>query len=896
MDKITINGFYDKIITYKPMADTFFSITTDECKEYVTKYNNIVCSGNVPILKRNHPISLTGYWSKNKNGYVFNVEEYDDHIEVISGVYNRTFFRNEENGYTIFSLSVEKNTPHRSEYGSISCAGNMSVYGRDIPLLLYGYWEETKTGFLFRIDKTEFTIDKEEIAINYLSTDLCKGIGKKTAEEIIKYTGPNIFDFITKPNAVDLLVKNVKYLNKEKAEKLISSINDKKKKKNVFDYIVKFGGSSPAAIQIVNRYGQFALQRLKSNPYEVGEVGSLSFYICDAIAKECGISAYSDIRIDALINEAFNLITQNGDTFTTQQKLYDTINFIVKNSFFNVKISKFMIMPRLNSSKFIVIEYDNGDDKHFRIFPKYLYQHEQSIVASIKRLNTNIELDFDESLVDEVEILYDMQYDASQKETFKLLKTSGIKILTGGPGTGKTTTIDGLIKVYNLMYPDKKIVLCAPTGRAAQKMKESTAHEALTIHKILDYQPYGNEAIYKNALNPINADFIIIDEFSMVDTTLMSILLNAIKPGTLILFVGDIDQLPSVGPGNVMRDLLKSERIETYHLKKVFRQNKDSNIIINANRINKGNNNLNTGKDFEIYNFKEKTELLDFLSNLLKEYKNTNLNEFQILSPIKNSIIGVDDINILAQKEFNDKKVKINVIEQMLTITHMPDVENINYRYYKGCDEAPDFNIYNEPFFIDYGNWIFEYFYEIDGEKSRIFKDVIKVQPLEISKNTKPLTKINYGKFEFRRFDKIIMTRNNYEERYYNGDIGEITDIHEKYLEVLINGEYKTVKRSNWNDIELAYAITIHKSQGSEYDTVIVVVPNDIQQMLQRNLIFTAVTRAKKKVIILNELDGLNYAIKNDKTNVRNTFLYERLIDKKTKILPQLKDVKFSLL
>jgi ATP-dependent exoDNAse (exonuclease V) alpha subunit len=683
-------------------------------------------------------------------------------------------------------------------------------------------------------------------------------------------------------------------LNKEKADKLIESINNTIMQKHVFEYIVKFGGSISSAIKIVNRYGQFSLQRLKNNPYEVGMAGSLDFYICDSIAKECGISAYSDMRIQALINEAFNLITQNGDTYTTQSALYETIDSIVKNSFFDVKISKYMILPILCSSENIVIEYDEDNDKNFRIFPKYLYRDEQSILSSIKRLDVKKDLDFDVSYVDEIEIIYDINYEKWQKEAFNLLKTSGIKILTGGPGTGKTTVIDGILKVYNRMYPNKKIVLCAPTGRAAQKMKESTSHEALTIHKVLDYQPYGNEAVYKNALNPINADFIIVDEFSMVDTSLMSILLNAIKPGSLILFVGDIDQLPSVGPGNVMRDLLKSEKIETYHLKTIFRQSENSNIIKNANKINKGNIDLSTGNDFEIYKFNEKKEIIDFLSEYIKKEKDLDLDEFQILSPIKNSIIGVDEINILAQKEFNTKELVLNVSEQMLSIKPLVDVDNIYYRYYKRKDEPPSFIKYDEPFFIDYGIWQFEFFYEKDNEKSRVYKDILKIQTLEMTK--KALSKINYGKFEFRKYDKIIMTQNNYEEGYYNGDIGKIVDIHEKYIEVLINNEYKVIKQANWNDMELAYAITIHKSQGSEYNTVVVVLPSDIPKMLKRNLIFTAITRAKNKVIILAESDGLERSILNNQTNIRNTYLYERLVDKKTKILPQIRNDKFTLI
>lgn len=730
---------------------------------------------------------------------------------VIEGIYEKTLFRNEKSGYTIFSLNVDENIEHRNHYGNITCSAKSPIYAKGMPLKLIGKWNFNKYGILLEIDKIEEYVDDKEISISYLSTNLCKGIGRKTAELIVDKFGSNIFEFIQKENAVDLLKQEIRGMNEEKAQKLVSSIKSTISQRQIFEYISRFGGTYSAAMKIAEEYGMYSLQRLKENPYKVGSFAGIDFYICDAIAKECNIKPLDEKRINALIYEGMQMVTSKGHTYTTQRELLYYINLIIKNSAYLEKIPSAIILNVITKSKWIVIEKDHNDSA-FRIFPKDLWQAETKTVSEINRLCQNETLNFNENIVNKIEKKLDIKYETKQKEAFNILRTTGIKIITGGPGTGKTTTINGIIEAYKILNPYSEVVLCAPTGRAAQRLKESTGHEAFTIHKLLEYKPFGKEISHKDANNPIDANFIIVDEFSMIDIKIMSIFLSAVKNHTLICFVGDTAQLPSVEAGNVMHDLIKSKKVDVFMLDAIFRQNETSNIIINANKIKNGQTDLVTGDDFEIYHLENEIDVLTQLQCISEEIDYTDKFATQILSSTKKHEIGTYSLNKNMQSLINDSSKKMV-----------------------------------------------------------------------------------FGNNVFRENDKIIMTQNNYTSGYYNGDIGTIIEICDDCLKLLINEEIVTLTRKDYTDINLAYAITIHKSQGSEFPVVIIVLPKRPRNMLERNLIFTAITRAKDKVIILTENNALEQSIIINNLTHRKTRLYERLIDINIDLIPQRKNTVFHL-
>ena len=410
---------------------------------------------------------------------------------------------------------------------------------------------------------------------------------------------------------------------------------------------------------------------------------------------------------------------------------------------------------------------------------------------------------YDETIPEQIEAECGIRYAEQQKEAFRLLKRSGISILTGGPGTGKTTVINGLIAAYQKLHPNARVKLCAPTGRAAQRMTESTGLEAVTVHRLLDFRPYGQgDVMYKNADNPINAGLIIMDEVSMLDTELLSIFLSAVKSDTSVLFVGDENQLPSVGPGNVLHDMIGAG-IPTVRLSAVYRQSSQSPIIQNAQRINDGNSDLIECSEFGLwFTDNPKNIAHKILSRVCTLYDPQHPFDVQVLTPVRGGDAGVIGLNNMLQQMLNPRR---------------------------------------------------------EGEPELAF-----------------------GWARYRLRDKIIMLSNNYEKGYYNGDLGVVTDIADGCLTVDIMGKRIDIEREIMKDVSLSYAMTVHKAQGSEYKHVIIALPYKPANMLQRNLLFTAVTRAKTSVMIISENGALQKAVKTCNARQRNTRL-QYLLEKSLK-------------
>lgn len=722
----------------------------------------------------------------------------------INGLYEKTLYRDEKTGFTIFSLRVKRGVENRSAYGTIVCLATIPVYTKGMPLEVEGHWEQKKQGISFVTKSVKEFINDKEISISYLSTNLCKGIGKATAAAIVEKYGADIFEFVQRDNAIELL-KKIKGMTEDKATNLVINIKNTICQRQLFEYIAKFGGSYASSIKIAEEYSYFSIQKLKENPYKIGRFGGLNFIICDAIAKECGFNHLSQIRIEALIYNALEQLTSSGNTYTTQRELNNTISRIVKESAFHNQISPVIILTYLTRMNGITIERNEKNEN--KIYLKRLWIAEKNSINEISRLNNKKDLPFQEDIIKYAGEKCNITYSDLQANAFNAIKTTGIKIITGGPGTGKTTTIKGIIEAYKKLNPNSKFVLCAPTGRAAQRMKESTGYEAFTVHKLLEYRPFGREVSHKDSSNPINADFIIIDEFSMIDIEIFAILLNAIKDNALVFLVGDKDQLPSVGPGNVMSDLIKSEQIELYKLDKVFRQGEGSNIIVNAQRIRVGDFDLiNDKKDFEIIRVDNVEEIKEQLDEIIINANADDPFYIQVLTSTRKNEVGTVELN-------EDLQLLLNSSTE----------------------------------------------------------------------------KMVYGSTTFKKGDKIIMTQNNYEAGYYNGDIGIISEIREDGMMLNINEERLLLKRKNFDDINLAYAITIHKSQGSEFPVVVIILPKYPSNMLQRNLIFTAVTRAKEKVIIITEKEALITSILRTNIMQRNTGLLPKILNIKSLIVPQRK-------
>ena len=400
-----------------------------------------------------------------------------------------------------------------------------------------------------------------------------------------------------------------------------------------------------------------------------------------------------------------------------------------------------------------------------------------------------------------------MEYSDEQRRSFQSICTPGIKIITGGPGVGKTTTINGLITSYMELLPDKKIALAAPTGRAAQRMWDITMIEARTIHKLLDFKPFSagddESGATKDKENPIDADLIVVDEMSMVDTELFYLLLQAIKTGTIVLLIGDKDQLQSVSPGNILHDLLKSNIFEVYQLTKVYRQKGDNTIIDNAYKILNGQMDFIKNDKFEIKHTETEKEAMDCIIDKFNEwYAKEDLKKIQILTPIKGGECGTTQINTVIAKIIRRESFEGTPV------------------YY-------------------------------------------------------------FGKNSYTVGDKVIFHKNNYDKDYYNGDIGYVTNIIKNGIEVEVGEELKKVTGDALKDVTLAYSITMHKSQGSEFDDIIIMLPDTYKNMLNRNLLFTAVTRAKRRVFIVY----INSALSDSVHTIVVDKRYTGLVDKIRKVM-----------
>jgi len=692
--------------------------------------------------------------------------------ETVKGIVDRYIFFNEENGYSIIKLKdtsvIVGTLPKLNQGESIEVSGNWIVH--------------PKFGKQFKIENFSIAYPTTKTGvINYLGSGLIKGIGKSTAEKIYSVFGTKTLDILEK-NIHRLL--EVEGIGEKKLEMIKKGWAEQQGIKNVMLFLQSYGISTAYSLKIYKTYGNMAPEIIKQNPYRlISDVYGIGFKIADQIGKKLGIEERSPMRIKAGILFVLNEISKNGHTYCPEIDLIESVTQTLNYDL----ASSDTIIQELQNEGLIVIHKKN-------IYLADLYYAERGIEESMKLIQSipKEEINY-EKLLRAIE----NRYSKEQLAAIKYSLSNKILIITGGPGTGKTTALKGIIDIYKRM--EKKILLAAPTGRAAKRMAEVIKMEAKTIHRLLEFNPSDNSFAY-NKFNQLSADLIIIDEVSMIDTYLMYHLITAIDTKTTIVFVGDIDQLPSVGPGNVLRDLINSNSVSVVRLNKIFRQAESSDIIKNAHLINKGAMPVFNAKDtdFVFLDEKEPVVISEKILALCKDELPSKLKfdpllDIQVITPMYKGDVGVNYLNKLFQARINKNDI-------------------------------------------------------IYSQGDRIFK----------------------------AGDKIMQLRNNYDKNIYNGDIGFLIEYDDENKNLVTDFEGRLIKYSpdEFDEITLAYAITVHKSQGSEYPCIIMPMVTQNYIMLQRNLLYTGITRASKLLIMLGSKQAVSIAVNNNKVQRRFTTLF----------------------
>ena len=737
----------------------------------------------------------------------------------LSGEVTSIIYQNEVNSYTIAEMYVDE--IDGKEDRLITIVGYMPFVVEGDSLKVNGKFVEHKEyGTQFKVETFEKLMPQTLEALErYLGNGMIKGVGKAIAKRIVDNFGE---DTIPTIKFQPLKLARIKGITKEKALEISQCFIENWEVWQIVGFLERIGIGAENAKRVYKELGVNAIEQIEADPYILIDLArGADFKQIDKMALDLGISPENDKRISSGIKYALIKITYNGHCCTLKENLVEYVKNLlniqeqyIENNLINLKI------------KGEIVE-EQRDDGEIWIYLETFYNTEASIAKRLDFLNNSKNIKIIKNIDTELkktEILDDIDLSDKQKEAIKAVNDNNVTIITGGPGTGKTTIIKSIINIYE--KKGNKIVLAAPTGRAAKKMTETTGKEASTLHRLLEIGNFSDDIYTKEdedyQISPIDADLIIVDEMSMVDMFLMNYLLKAIYQSTKLILVGDSDQLPSVGPGNVLEDLIKSGKIETIHLDKVFRQAARSNIIVNAHRVNDGQGFIKKSEmpedaknDFFIINEKDQNKMMYQLISLcngrLKNYGHYDFfQNIQILTPTKKGMFGTKELNMMIQKVLNP------------------------------------------------------------GDKTKLEKSINGVT--------------------YRIGDRIMQVKNNYDIYWendeengtgvFNGEIGTIVDIDEKEknIEIKFDDNKKALYQySEMDQIEHSYAITIHKAQGSEYDVVIMCIPKTAPILLTRNLLYTGITRAKELLIIIGDKKIVDFMIQNVDSKKRNTGLKFKL-------------------
>lgn len=711
----------------------------------------------------------------------------------LKGHIERVTFSNEESAFCVCKLKV------KDENDLVTIVGNMvnPIPGEFVEI--DGKWIiHPKFGSQFQVLQYKTLVPATLFGIQkYLGSGLIKGIGPVMAKRIVKRFGIKSLDIIEKDTP---MLSQVEGIGKKRIEMIQQAWNQQKEVRAVMLFLQSHGVSTAYAAKIFKTYGQDSIHIVKDNPYRLArDIFGIGFITADTIAQKIGLEKHAPQRIEAGLEYVLYQLADDGHVCYPYNELCQKVKQMLE-------VNRDIVLTAIKDSFLagrIVIEDISENDK--QVFLKKFYVCEMGIAINFHRIKNSpkrIRKIDSNKAVEWIKDQIKIRLAKNQEEAVKKSLEEKVLIITGGPGTGKTTIINAIINI--LKKAGAKILLAAPTGRAAKKMSEATWERARTIHRLLEYS-MTEPGFKKNDKNPLKCDVLIIDEASMIDTVLMHHLLKAVPREATLILVGDVNQLPSVGPGNVLNDLIVSNAFSVVTLDTIFRQAKKSLIVVNAHRINKGMFPAvakdNKKGDFYFVQKAEPEEVLNTIIDLVQnripdKFGYDPLDDIQVLTPMHKGIVGAANLNHELQKILNPKKV---IVQR--------------------------------------------------------------------------------GNRKFKVSDKVMQIRNNYDKHTYNGDIGRIIDISGVDQTLLINFDKREVEYdfSEFDEIVHAYAISIHKSQGSEYPVVIIPVVVQHYILLQRNLIYTAVTRGKKLVVLVGTKKALAMAINTVKSSKRHTRLWHRL-------------------
>ena len=729
----------------------------------------------------------------------------------IRGQITSIIYENEINGYMVAEFkTAEEETVITGYLPFINNGDSLKVTGKSVTHQEYGRQFKVET---FEKIMPE-TLDALE---RYLSGGIITGVGPATAKKIIKKFGEETIHVLRfEPDKLS----QVKGINTEKAVKISEEFTEKWELWEIVGFLEKFGISAANSKKVYEAFGKDAVKEIESNPYTLLDITyGVDFKKIDKMALELGIAGNDEKRIESAIRYSLVLASNNGNTCVEKQNLITYVQELlnvepreIENCIINLKVRKKIEIENLEGIEWVSLNTFYTCEKN--IAEKLIILKNAQNIKKIKN--------FEKKFNDE-EKKSNITLSEKQKEAIQLVNDNNVCVITGGPGTGKTTIIKFIIEMYK--QEEKKVVLCAPTGRAAKRMSEATGEEATTIHRLLSLGKMEETLEMERVdyqIAPIDGDIIIIDEMSMVDVFLMNYILKGLYIGTKLVLVGDINQLPSVGPGNILKDIINSEVIETIELNEIFRQAAQSQIITNAHKVNNGESFLNIPKeelqdklqDFFYINETSMEKMLEDVISLcsgrLKKYGNYDFfKDIQVLTPTKKGKLGTKELNIELQNALNPNK--------------------------------------------------------------------------KIEKK--------HGERTFLVGDRVMQIKNNYDIYWekngkengtgiFNGELGRISKIDDitKQIEVQFDDEKKAwYEYSELEQLEHSYSITIHKSQGSEFDVVIMCLPPVAPMLLSRNLLYTGITRAKKLLIVLGTRSTVEYMIQNTQTKKRNTGLEYKL-------------------
>lgn len=716
----------------------------------------------------------------------------------VEGVVVDIRFRNEDNYYTVFNLDTQDgNITVVGKVLSISVGDSMVVTGNLVYHDQYGEQIALET-YKKIMPTTIVQIEK------YLASGIIPFIGEKTAKKIVELYGEDSLNIITEdPNSL----RAIKGLGTKRIKKISEVLKKEKESREVLIYLQSLGLGNKTAMLIYKTYKEETIDVINNNPYIlIEDVKGIGFNIADEIALRNNVEKTDLFRISAGL--AYYLDMQasvNGNCYIEKERLIHDVSNLLKidQTYIESGLTHAQITGKIKQEVLGTNEV---------VYSRRLFDMEQNVVSNVIRLLLSEEKTT-KHLIEELDETEDFRYSDTQKQAILESLYQKMLIITGGPGTGKTTIIKGIINLLQKL--DMNFTLCAPTGRAAKRMEESTGQLASTIHRLLGFKSLESEdkLLEYDRNNPLPYDVVIVDEVSMIDIYLMSDLLDAIDDNSRLILVGDVDQLPSVGPGNVLKDLIESNLITTIRLDMIFRQGESSNIVKNAHLINNGSMPIlnEIDKDFFFIRCQNESDTLDTLVDLVsnrlpKHYKLDPLKDIQVLSAMKKGICGVDNLNVMLQKRLN----------------------------------PPEFN-----------------------------KEEIEV-----------------GRHVFREGDRVMQIKNNYDldmedefqnkqKGVYNGDMGIIRNSFSKdgALEVIIDDKKVVYDYKDLSELSLSYAITIHKSQGSEFPVVVIPMVSGPYMLLSRNIFYTAITRAKKLVVLVGSERVMQTMIENNFRQNRNSSL-----------------------